>query len=224
MKQLLLSTLFVIPTILCAYQLEFNKSFNKEIQNDRVHTNLSISVNSKEIAFINEKIEFFQDFIKEDKSVVKKNGNYSVVPNYAYENNKQIFLGYKGILDYGIETSKYENLNQFISAIITIKNNMNTNRVKLSVSNIEWIVSTEIYEKNIDQMRSEAIDWIKEYSRNLSDNCSIQNISINKSNEYTPRKYAKNLMMESSSSMSISPIQTKHSIILNANFKLECNK
>ena len=72
MKSILLSSLFIIPSILSAYEFEFNKSFNKNIQNDKVHTNISISVDSKEIDFINEKIEFFQDFIKENNSVTKK--------------------------------------------------------------------------------------------------------------------------------------------------------
>jgi len=224
MKKILLSSLFIIPTILSAYELEFSKSFSKNIQNDRVHTNVSISADSKEIDYINEKIEFFQDFIKEDKSVIKKNGNYSLIPSYTYQNNKQIFIGYKGTLQYGLETSKYENLNQFINSIISIKSNMNTNKIKLSVSNIEWIVSKEIYEKTLDQMKIEAISWIKEYSKTLRDSCIIQNISINKNSGYNPQRYTKNLMMESSSSRTISPIQTKHTIILNANYKLECKQ
>ena len=124
MKSILFSSLFIIPSLLSAYELEFNKSFNKNIQNDKVHTNIRISVDSKEIDFINEKVEFFQDFIKENNSVSKKNGNYSLVPNYSYANNKQNFIGYKGTLHYSIETPKYENLNQFMTEIIDIKNNM----------------------------------------------------------------------------------------------------
>ena len=69
MKKFLLSSLIIIPSILSAYELTFNKSFNKNIQNDKVHTNISISVDSKEIAFINEKVEFFQDVIKDNNSV-----------------------------------------------------------------------------------------------------------------------------------------------------------
>lgn len=222
MKNLLLNSLFVIPSVLCAYELEFNKSFNKSIQNDKVNTNISISVDSKEINFINEKIEFFQDVIKDDNSVIKKNGNYSLIPNYTYQNNKQNFIGYRGTLNYSIETPKYEKLNQFITGLIDTKNNMNTNKVKLSVSNIRWIVSKDLYENNIDKMRIEAIDWIKIYTKSLADSCIIKNISINKSSGYNPPRYSKNVMLESTSSMNITPSQTKQSIVLNANYKLEC--
>lgn len=222
MKSLLLSSLFIIPSILSAYELEFNKSFTKNIQNDKVHTNISIAVDSKEIDFINEKVEFFQDFIKENKSVTKKNGNYSLVPNYSYQNNKQKFIGYRGTLHYSIETSKYENLNQFITEIIDIRNNMNTNSVKLSVSNIQWIVSKGLSEKTIDTMRIEAIAWIKDYSKTLLDTCIITNVSINKNTGYSPQRYSKNMVMDSRTSNNITPLQTKRSIELNANYKMEC--
>jgi len=222
MKSLLFSSLFIIPSLLSAYELEFNKSFNKNIQNDKVHTNIRISVDSKEIDFINEKVEFFQDFIKENNSVSKKNGNYSLVPNYSYANNEQKFVGYKGTLHYSIETPKYENLNQFMTEIIDIKNNMHTNKVKLSISNVEWIVSKELYEKSIDTMRIEALSWIKEYKTTLTDSCMIKNISINKGGGYNPERYSRNVMMDSRTSAKITPLQTKRSIVLNANYKLEC--
>lgn len=222
MKNFLLSSFFFIPSILSAYELEFNKSFTKDIQNDKVHTSLSISVDSKEIAFINEKVEFFQDFIKENNTVTKKNGNYSLVPNYSYQNNKKNFIGYKGTLHYSIETSKYENLDQFMTEVIDIKNNMNSNKVKLSVSNVEWIVSKELYEQNIDTMRIEALTWIKGYTTTLSDSCFIKNVAINKGGGYSPERYSRNVMMDSRSSMKITPLQTKRSVVLNANYKLEC--
>jgi len=222
MKSLFFSSLFIIPSLLSAYELEFNKSFNQNIQNDKVHSNIQIAVDSKEIDFINEKVEFFQDFIEENNSVSKKNGNYSLVPNYSYANNKQKFVGYKGTLHYSIETPKYENLNQFMTEIIDIKNNMNTNKVKLSISNVEWIVSKELYEKSIDAMRIEALSWIKGYTKTLTDSCVIKNISINKGGGYSPQRYSRNVMMDSRTSAKIMPIQSKRSIVLNANYKLEC--
>ena len=222
MKAFLLSSLFIIPSILSAYELEFNKSFNKNIQNDKVHTKISITVDSQEIDFINDRIEFFQDFIKEDNSVTKKNGNYSIVPNYSYANNKQNLIGYKGTLHYEIETPEYENLNQFLIEVINIKKNMKTNKVKLSVSNVKWIVSKELYEKNIDMMRIDALTWIKNYTKTLSDSCIIKNVSINKGNGYNPDRYLRTSLMDNRSSMKITPLQTKRSIILNAKYKLEC--
>ena len=221
MKSLLLSTVLVIPTILLSYELEFKKTFSNEIQNDKVQTNINISVNSKKIDFINEKIEFFQDFIKEDNSVVKKNGNYNLIPNYSYKNNVQKFVGYKGSLSYTIESAKYEILDKFVGDIIDIKNNMNSKRLQLTVSNVQWIVSDKLQDKNIDKLQLDAISWIKNYKNTLPGKCVIKNISINKNNAYSNRRY-NNVAVESTSSMKVSPIQTKKSITLTANYKLDC--
>jgi len=222
MRSFLFSSFVIIPSILCSYELEFNKSFYKSIENDNVHTNLTISVDSKEIDFINEKVEFFQDFIEEDKSVLKKNGSYNLMPTYNYKNNTKHFTGYKGTLTYSLETPKYEKLNQFMTQIIDIKNNMNLNNVKLSISNIEWIVSKELYTKNIDLMRIDSISWIKDYAKNLPDSCDVKAISINEGYSYSNQRHNKNVMMESRASMNIIPSQSKQSIVLNTNYKLEC--
>jgi len=223
MKKKLLSILPILPSLLLSYELEFSKSFSKNIQNDKLNTNISINIDSKEIEFINEKIEFFQDFINDDQTVTKKNGNYNLVPQYSYHNKKQKFIGYRGSLDYVIETPKYEDLNKFVDDINSIKNNMNSRKVKVSVSNLRWVVSRELYEKNIDTMRIESIKWVKNYIEKIDDECSIKNISINKNYQsYNTHRYAKNVMMDSSPSMKISPSQTKQSIALNTNYKLLC--
>ena len=221
MKSFLLSTVLVLPSLLLSYELEFKKTFSNEIQNDKVQTNINISVNSKKIDFINEKIEFFQDFIKEDNTVVKKNGNYNLIPNYSYKNNVQKFVGYKGSLSYTIESAKYEILDKFVGDIIDIKNNMNSKRLQLTVSNVQWIVSDKLQDKNIDKLQLDAISWIKNYKNTLPGKCVIKNISINKNNDYSNRRY-NNVAVENTSSMKVSPIQTKKSITLTANYKLDC--
>ena len=222
MKRILLSTLIAIPSLLFSYELDFNKSFSKSIQNDKLNTNINVVIDSKEIEYINEKIEFFQDFISDDTLVTKKNGNYSLLPQYIYVNKKQKFVGYRGSLQYTIETPKYENINQFVSQLNSIKENMNTKQVKVSISNLQWIVSKELYEKNIDEMRIESIKWLKEYIPKLDANCNIKSISLNRNNNYSSRRYMNSAMMESVKSLNITPSQTKQSITLNANYKIEC--
>ena len=83
-KSLLLTS--VLPAVLLSYELEFGKSFSENIQNDTIGTNITISVNAKNINYVNEKIEYFQDFINDESGVVKENGNYSLLPSYSYEN------------------------------------------------------------------------------------------------------------------------------------------
>lgn len=222
MKKMFLSTLFIIPNLLFSYELEFSKSFNKDIQNDKINSNIRVQIDSKEIEFINEKMQFFQDFIKDDSLVRKKNGNYSLLPSYNYKNNKQSLLGYRGTLSYTVETSEYEKLNQFVTQLNMIRNNMNTNKVKLSVSNVKWIVSDELYKNNVDLMRIESVDWIKEYVKTLQDKCIIKNISINKSRSNNIQRYSQNRMLEKTKVMNVVPSQTEQDIELNVNYKLEC--
>ncbi len=172
--------------------------------------------------FINESMEFFQEFIDEDTTVIKKNGNYSLVPSYSYQNNKQIFVDYKGVLRYNIQALKQENLNEFISELNRIKNNINKNKIKLSISNIKWIVSKELYDKSIDNMRLKSISWIKDYIKNLDDNCMIKNITINKNYHSLSPQYSRSLTVNQSANLDITPSQTKQDIKLNANYILEC--
>ncbi|PIF03773.1 MAG: hypothetical protein CSA86_04520 [Arcobacter sp.] len=223
MRKLLLCSLFAVPSFLFSYNLEFSKSFYKNIQNDTLESRVEIIVDSKDIDFINEKIEFFQDVINDNSTVKKTNGNYSLLPNYQYRKNQEIFLGYRGSLYYNIETSQYEKLNQFILDLKDIKKNMNTNSVKLSISNLQWTVSKELYEKNINMMRIEAINWIKKYSKKLSDPCIIKTISINNHSGFNSSMYARGAMVNSSpEAMNIAPIQTKRFISINVHYKLDC--
>jgi predicted secreted protein len=222
MKKFLLSSLFIIPTLLSAYELEFTKSFNKDIQNDKLRTNISINIESKDVNYINNKIGFFQNFIDDEKSVTKKNGNYKLLPKYSYKNKQQTFIGYKGSLDYIIESSEYERLNDFITNLHKMKKKVKTQNIKLSISNLQWIVSKELYEKNIDTMRIESIKWIKNYATNLNDNCIIKRISINQNNNYRTQRYSKNVMLESSNTFNVTPSQSEQSITLKTNYSLEC--
>lgn len=222
MKKLLLSSVLFIPSLVFSYELGFNKTFSKSIKNDTLQTNVNIKIDSKNIDYINEKIEFFQDFINDNSTVTKKNGTYNLTPNYVYQNKEKKFMGYNGLLNYSIESSEYEKINYFINELTIIKNNMNTQNVKLSISNLKWIVSKELYEKNIDKMRIESIIWVKNYMKKIDDNCNIENISINQNNQYPTLRYAKSSMIESSPSFNITPSQTKQLIELKTNYKLIC--
>lgn len=222
MKNLIIVSSFIVPCLLFSYELDFNKNFKKEIQNDKVQTNISINVYSKEIDYINEKIEFFQDYINEKSSVEKMNGNYSLLPKYNYENSKQIFVGYAGTLSYEVQSKEYEEINEFVSSLNQIRKNMDTSQVTLSTSNVQWIVSDKLLQKNIDSMRIETIDWIEGYLKTLNDACEVKKISINKNNGYRSPRYSKNMMMETSSSLHVVPSKTNQSIELNANYILEC--
>ena len=221
MKKKLFFSLFLLVSNSFAYELEFNKSFNKSIKNDVVQSKISIIVDSLELDYINDNIESFQKIIDKEKKVTISDGNFSQIPIYKYENKKRIFSGYKGTLSYLAESSDYKTLDKFLSNLLKEQKKINSNQVKLSITNTQWIVSKKSYNQNIDKMRIESISWIKEYKKNLLDKCSVQNIAINKSSNFNPRYYKTNLSMERDSRQ-IAPIQSDQNISLSVNYKLDC--
>ena len=221
MKKKLFFSLFLLVSNSFAYELEFNKSFNKSIKNDVVQSKINIIVDSLELDYINDNIESFQKIIDKEKKVTISGGNFNQVPMYKYENKKRVFSGYKGTLSYLVESSDYKTLDKFLSSLLKEQKKINSNQVKLSITNTKWTVSKKLYNQNIDKMRIESISWITEYKTVLADNCVIKNIGIDKSSSFNPTYYKTNLTMESSA-RKIAPIQSEESISLSVNYKLEC--
>jgi len=222
MKNILLASTLLLPSILLSYELDFNKTFTKSIQNDKLQTNISIKIDSKNIDYINEKIEDFQNFINKNTSITKKNGSYNLIPNYVYQNKERKFVGYKGTLNYIIESPDHKKINYFIKKLNNIKEKMSTSNVKLTISNLKWIVSKKLYDNNMDDMRIESIYWIKNYMKKIDENCMINHISINQNNNYIRQSYSKSAMVESTKTYNVVPSQSARSITLKTNYKLEC--
>ena len=221
MKKKLFFSLFLLVSNSYAYEIDFNKSFNKTIENDIVQTKVSFVVESLELDYINKNIETFHEIIKKENKVIITNGNFNQIPTYSYVNKKKTFTGYKGTLSYTVESISYKTLDKFLNKLINEQKKINSNQVKLSISNVNWTVSKKLYNQNIDKMRIESISWVKDYKTVLSDNCVIKNIRINKSSSFNPIYYKTNLTMESSARQ-ITPIQSDKSISLSVNYKLDC--
>lgn len=210
-----------------AYEINFNKNFSKNVSPDKLVTYVSVIVEKKLEREVNLEIEKFNDFIKENDLVKFKDGRYTLSPKYTYTNNKQKFVGYIGNLNYKIETQNAKNINSFISQLIDIKERINSEDLKLNISNINWEISEELNNKSFDDLRLEAIKWANEYSKELSNkvqkNCEISKIninSVNRNNIY----YARDGIVASSmkTSADVTPANTDENISINPNFLLEC--
>jgi len=221
MKKSLLLSFFIISIDLSAYELKFDKLFNKNIQNDIVRSHISITVESFELDEITKKIDLFQKLINKENKLIISNGNFTQIPSYKYINKKQVFSGYKGTLSYNVESNKYKTLNEFFSKLTKEQKKIKSNQVKLSISNTSWQVSKELYDKTIDSMRVESIDWIKNYSKNNLGSCNIENISINKNNNFNPNYYKSNLSIQNTTRQ-VTPLQSEKSINLSVNYQLDC--
>lgn len=226
MKKLILIFCSILLN-LSAYELNFNKNFSKSVSPDKLATYINVIVEKKVEREVNFEIEKFNDFIKENDLVKFKDGRYTLSPRYTYTNNKQKFIGYVGNLNYKIETQNAKNINNFISQLIDIKDRINSDDVKLNISNINWEISEELYDLSFEDLRFEAIKWASEYakelSKKISKNCEILKIninSVNRNNIY----YARDSIVASSMKLSadVTPANTDENITINPNFMMEC--
>jgi uncharacterized protein YggE len=227
-KKLLLIAMFAIPSFLFSYEIAFNKNFSKKLKGDVITTSVNINIEDKKEKVINRKIEKFNRFFKQEKSLTKKGGSFSLNPRYKYYNNKQVFLKYVGSLRYSLESKNAQDLNSFVQKLIDYKEALDDENIKLSISSISWQVSKKQQEFIMDKLKLSSIKWAESYakklSRELNQDCEIKNININ--TRFTnPIPMHRKMAMSVSSlekSAAVSPLNTNKELNLSANYKMEC--
>lgn len=215
----------LLPMSLFSYEISFSKKFSKSVTPDLLSTHISIQVEDKSEQFINKYIEIFNKYIKNNDGVDKYNGSFTLSPKYKYFKNSQEFIGYVGNLRYVIKSKNATNLNKFINDLIQMENKYSKQNVKINISNVSWITSTELYDNSLDSLRINAMTWIEKYSASLknvlSKDCIVKSIDIDK----TSKKFTKIINMETYSSKRVSDIVPDNSskeINIDAIFLLEC--
>ena len=218
----------LLPILGFSYELNFNKSFTKVVNPDLLITSITISVEKKDENKVNSEIEKFNDFFKKTTDVTLKNGSFTLSPKYKYHDNKQEFLGYVGNLRYTAESKNAKDLNVFMDKLISIKDNIKSEEVKLNISNVSWKISDALENKNFDDLRLEAINWIDSYAKTLSSQvskyCEVSKINIFETNNgnvvYARAEMAYSGMSKMAADMA--PISSEQNITINPNFVLEC--
>ena len=218
----------LLPILGFSYEVNFNKSFSKVVNPDLLTTNITINVEKKDETKVNNEIEKFNDFLKKTNDVSLKNGSFTLSPKYKYHDNKQEFLGYIGSLRYTAESKNAKDLNTFMDKLISIKDNIKSDDVKLNISNVSWSISDELQNKSLDALRLESIHWIDSYAKSLSNQvskyCEISKINIFESNNgnivYARAEMA--YMGMSKVATDMSPVSSEQNISINPNFVLEC--
>lgn len=228
MKLRILSTFLIallLPMSLFSYEVSFNKKFIKLVTPDLLSTYVNISIENDSEKIINNNIEKFNDYIKDNNLIEKTHGNFTLSPKYNYFKNTQKFIGYVGNLKYTIKAKNASNLNKFISDLIELEKRLDKNNVKLRISNVSWITSTNLYDNSLDTLRIDAMTWIEKYADSLKDilekDCTVKSININKSNN----QFIRATQMESFSSKRVSnvaPVNSNQEIKIESNFVLEC--
>ena len=228
MKKRFFTAALLLPVLGFSYELNFNKSFTKVVNPDLLTTNITISVEKKDENKVNSEIEKFNDFLKKISDVTLKNGSFTLSPKYKYHDNKQEFIGYVGNLRYTAESKNAKDLNVFMDKLISIKENIKSEEVKLNIANISWKISDNLQNKSFDELRLEAINWIDDYAKTLSSQvskyCEVSKINIfetNTGNVVYARSEMASLGM-SKMAADVTPISSEQNITINPNFVLEC--
>jgi predicted secreted protein len=225
MKRFLLA-IFILPVVLFSYEINFSKSFTTSVSPDLLTTYVDVSIFDEKERVINSEIEKFNDFFKEYDEVVIKDGRYNLSPRYKYINNKQIFTGYIGSLRYKIESNSAKNINEFINQILELKDRSKNDELKLNISNINWNVSNELYNKNLDNLRIESILWINDYAKSLSNKiskrCSVEKLDINSVNRGNIYMARESVVMSAKVASDVTPASSDENITINPSFVLEC--
>ena len=218
----------LLPILGFSYELNFNKSFTKVVNPDLLTTNITISVEKKDENKVNGEIEKFNDFLKKTSDVTLKNGSFTLSPKYKYHDNKQEFLGYIGSLRYSAESKNAKDLNTFMDKLISIKESIKSEDVKLNISNVSWNISDDLQNKSFDALRLESINWVESYAKSLSSQvskyCEVSKINISESNNgnvvYARAEMAYSGMLKMAAD--VAPISSEQNITINPNFVLEC--
>ena len=186
MKKKLFIIGLLLPIFGFSYEVNFNKSFSKVVNPDLLTTNITINIEKKDENKVNSEIEKFNDFLKKTNDVTLKNGSFTLSPKYKYHDNKQEFLGYIGSLRYSAESKNAKDLNTFMDKLISIKEGIKSEDVKLNISNVSWNISDDLQNKSFDALRLESINWVESYAKSLSSQvskyCEVSKINISESN------------------------------------------
>lgn len=224
-KIILIALIALLPSALFSYEISFNKKFSKTVTPDLLTTHVNVNVEDKDELFINEKIEVFNKYIKSNSKVTKKNGTFTLSPKYRYYKDKQEFTGYVGSLRYEVKSKNAKVLNDFLASLISLKQEADSRKVKLNISNISWITSEQLYTNNLDELRIGAITWIESYSNSLTatlaKDCQVKKISISDNNRDNFLR-ANTMAYSAKSSSHVAPIRSNKEISINPNFVLEC--
>ncbi len=216
---------FILPLLLTtqifAYTINFDKVFEIEMRPDIITTQITIATQKKSEKDVLQKLTSFSTFISGYKDVEKKGGNYTIYPEYKFENNHRYKNGYKGTMHYQISSKNPEDLNSFITNLHDKKKDFD---VDISLSSVNWVLSPIQREGREDALRLEAIKWINSYAKKLSvelqNSCKVTKISFSSpSYNYPP------IMMETKSrsfDAAPTPQRDLQKISIHPHFALEC--
>ena len=222
MKKLLI---LLFPIFIFAYEIDFNKTFSRDLMPNVLSANISITIEDKKERLVINRLNIFGIEMKQYKKVEKKLGTFNVRPVYQHSSNSPLIKGYIGELRYEISTNDALFMGEFVSLVTSLKDNRDTS---VSLGNLSWKVKSDSYSVALDVLRLEAINWGENYTKILSQDlrkeCELKHISFSNYNQ-RPIAYATRALSSLSTAQKdemVIPELTEEEISLNTSFKLEC--
>ena len=148
---------FLLPFSLYSSEINFSKVFTNKVASDMLSNNITIKVtrdNSDDIETIFEK--YIDIFKTNNLSSIKLKENIKV--NYSTNI-------YTGILSYNVKSYSFEKLNDFVKELQYLKDEKNLN---INIENTKSILSENLKEQSIHNLRVKAINYSKSYENKLS--------------------------------------------------------
>ncbi|RXJ81474.1 SIMPL domain-containing protein [Arcobacter sp. F2176] len=214
-----------LPFFLYAFEVDFSKEFTKDLIPNVLSADISIIIEDEKEKNVIERLEVFNKEIKAYNKVEKQLGTFNVRPLYQKASNTPKIYGYSGELSYKIETDDAFSMGEFISMITNMKENRDTS---VTLNNLSWRVKDDSYNVILDLVRLEAINWVENYvkvlSNDLHKDCEIKTISLENNIMHTYRAQMTSMKLSSSLKKEDVPVpEVSHQkLSILTNYKLEC--
>ena len=175
MKKIIFALL--VACTLFGYDVIMDKSFTKEVIPSKQSVRVNITLKDTTLNGVLKKLEKYKKYMDSLKNVNVKSNGFHTLPNYRYQNNKRLKVGYKGFSNYTVSSDRQKNLEIFIDKLAKDKNTG-----EISLSSMQWSLSDKKKEQAIDELKIDAIKWAKKYekilSKELNSQCKLEEINL----------------------------------------------
>jgi hypothetical protein len=149
---------FLLPLSLYSSNINFEKVFVTQISSDMLSTKITITTSNNNSDDIETIFEKYIDIFKTNnlESIINKK---QITTNFTNQSS------YNGILTYTIKTYSFEKLDSFIKELLYLKDEKNLN---IKIQSPKAILSENLQEQSIHNLRVKAINFSKTYENRLS--------------------------------------------------------
>ncbi|MGE0739085.1 SIMPL domain-containing protein [Sulfurimonas sp.] len=211
-SKLLLLTLFTTASF--GYELKVNKTFEENLESDRMELHFSFIAKKKSAKETKELLHPAIAIIKQHPQC--KGGGYTLSPEYNYKSSKRELLGFVGRANFECSFKEVEEIDDITTFFDTQTN------LELQQAPIKWVVGKENIKIAKTSLELKAIRYAKEYAQILKKEniaqCHEKKVEIHTSSSVMHEAQA---MLMAKSSME-TPTKEPTLISINATYEFEC--